>query len=247
MNVFDLTLLRTRLLKIARFKPLAGLIHSAQSYESAAHDLRTALECLDILRLGGPVEISEVKGLAATRVKGEVRAALMMRAVFLYTRTVDSQFNRRNTNGLLKGLSVAQRAAHDTIREIRNSAFAHFGHEATFSSPWNKEALIISIFDVESYYSLAYSRQNVQNDAAVKLAEVVSVVLANAEALRLRAIDLLHNEYDKQCDKELLSLTRQCVFDEAKFYGGDPDSLRTFEARQRESEEANARAKSIQT
>ena len=144
-RVTDLSALADRLRKTKRHKKLVGLIARAAAAGTIREDLLEADRCLEAierLQAGRDQSEAEVDAREVT-----VTGALFSHAVVLYGRaTFTSSEERRGLLGE-DHLSGPLRAAHRTIKKLRNTGVAHYGRADHLSDgPLVREAVVFTFW-----------------------------------------------------------------------------------------------------
>lgn len=162
--------------------PLAAAVDRAAAIGSIREDLRDAAASLRIIRQMQDEADARPEILGGTDDKATVFGALFTNAIILYARAT---FTRGARPALLgdDGLSVADKATHDEVKELRNSTFAHYGRgENSSEGPIVRDAVVRSFNRKQYLYGVYTSRALHKVDLGARMETLIDFRLSQVTA-----------------------------------------------------------------
>lgn len=156
-------------------KEARRLVVRCVNQNSAMMDLKAAIRCMEIL-----AAIDATAGGIQNNEDGLLGQALFTHALIAYVRATHSS-GPRGPQDITAGLTVAQKAQHKALCDLRNKAVAHFGPAATPKGPMYDERLVLRMApdgDIPHYVGNRFNYQGglstALHDLALTGAEILT-------------------------------------------------------------------------
>ncbi|MFZ5747858.1 MAG: hypothetical protein ACOY45_09410 [Pseudomonadota bacterium] len=192
----DLVALAVELKKRGDHKALVSAIQRAADIGSIRDDLRHATSSLRIVREMGDSAMARSEILEGEDDEATIAGALFISAIILYARATFASDARMSLGDEV--LSAEDKATHDEVKMLRNSAIAHFGlGEGAKEGPIVREAVIRSFNKKQYRYGVYTTRAQHKVELGARMEQLVAARLdqvADKQQKLLDAVETRLNE-----------------------------------------------------
>ncbi|ETI64312.1 hypothetical protein C100_08035 [Sphingobium sp. C100] len=220
--------LSAQLAEEGRHPELVKAIARAAAAGSIREDLRAALASLRLVeKMQGEASRESVRDMSD---ETTVTGALFTQAIILYARAT---FTTGKRPGLLgeSGLSEEDRATHDEVKLLRNSAIGHFGRgDDLQDGPLVREAVILSFTRGQKQLGVYTVRAQHKAQLSARLCHLIEVRLRQIADRQDALFDTVHSLFSQavQQDAKLGPSLPQFQFDIEAFCASPDAAQRLY-------------------